>query len=69
MNLIVGIMVMLTGIMFLAYLPIFKKELKAKVESDTISPANAEKELKKVRLGGIAGSIIGAILILLEVTK
>ena len=62
-------MLLLTGVMFLAYTPFFKKELDARVESNAIGPENAKKELKKIKIGGIGGFLAGIILIILEVTK
>ena len=69
MNLIVGVMLILTGLMFLAYTPFFKKELKAKIESNSIGPMHAEKELKKMKLGGIGMSLGGIIVVLFDTIK
>ena len=62
-------MLILTGIMFLVYTPFFKKELKAKIESNAIGPMHAEKELKKMKLGGIGMSLGGIIVVRLDITK
>ena len=62
-------MLVLTGIMFLAYTPFFKRELKAKVESNVIGPMSAEKELKKMKYGGIGMSLGGIVVVLLDITK
>ena len=62
-------MLILTGIMFLVYTPFFKRELEAKVESNAIGPMNAEKELKKMKYGGIGVCLGGIVVVLLDITK